>query len=512
MPDFTQPVNKPLLTGRFRQVAGLAAVAIALTGCQTNNTFTSYPINDVTEARPDLQISKFASGSKNLSSQSNDETLAEWKNSIFPLFEQARVLVETKTGQDLSDVKLRLANDTHITNEVTHETSRLVNKQFSNKNFASHFLNSVMKGQTGTYAALYATRTSEVMVSEPLMRSYQRSLPADKNIQRNALLALLIHELVHAADDRRYKIHENRKLNFRASFAQSAAFEGHAQFVTRSICEKANCSDGLEALDEFMFGKRSPPNQLTQSVQAVSRNVLEYSYIEGERFVESLAKRPNGQLLIDKLLSEPPQDPIQILDPASYPNTSREARNQRLISAAGSFQHPWLTTPWTSVQTSPLKGVNLRTDPSRRNAAVDGFTRLITSMVALQLYNQSAPGQAPIEVTVIKADKTETAELFAKTLHQNTRINGAVLSSESRFRKVADPVQAGMLYLTKEPDPSGKTYYTLVGVNDLHVVQISGLGTSELLFVDFIYSLLLELASKPAGEAFASRVKFTNSN
>ncbi len=416
-----------------------------------------------------------------------------------PIFSKARSLVEQHTGVNLSNVSLNIASDMAITDEVSHETKRLIQNQFNDKAFANQFLNSVMRGQKGTYAALYATRKSEVMVSLPLMQNYQASLSNDKDVQESAMLALLIHELVHAADDIQYNIHENRELNFRASFAQSAAFEGHAQYVTRKICAQANCLQGLDALDEFMFGQTNPPNKLTQTVQAISRNVLEYSYVEGERFITTLANQPNGKKLIGDLLTNPPQDPIQILDPKSYPNTEREKQNQQLIAASTSLSHPWLSGSWTTVQTSPLKGVNLRTDPSRRTAAVDGFTRLITSMVALQLYNQAQPEIAPIELTVLRADSAATAKIFAKTLHQNTQINDVQLSGANSVVKVANTpdLEPALLYVTKDPTENGQTYYTLIGVTGINVVQIAGVGTSESLFVDYVDQLLLKLSGLP---------------
>ena len=474
----------------YRRLAALIALT-ALVGCQSTPDSRSNPQNLLQPRQPDINVSKLTS--------SDQLEALDWSGQMQPLFEQARALVAQQTGVDLSDVVLNIANDRSITAEVSHETERLIHSQFNNRRFADQFLDSVMTGQKGTYAALYATRKNQVMVSQPLMQSYQRSLPNDPEIRRSAMLALLIHELVHAADDKRYHIHENRDLNFRASFAQSAAFEGHAQWMTRNICTKANCLSGLEALDHFMFGSRNPPNKLTQSVQAISRNVLEYSYVEGERFIATLAQRPNGAQLISELLSNPPQDPIQILDPKSFPNNAREQRNQQLISASTNLNHPWLNKPWTSVETSPLKGVNLRTDPDRRNAAVDGFTRLITSMVALQLYNQAEPGLAPIELTVIRADSTDTAKLFGKTLYENTQIKGAQLQKEHSLMKTAidgGNTEPALLYLTKEPGDNQSTYYTLVGVSGLHVVQMSGLGRNESLFIDYIDQLLTKLNSQ----------------
>lgn len=479
----------PISVRACRAVAA-GSVLIFLSSCQTAGPDNSVSQQYIPRDSTPLVVQRFTQ-----EPQVNADT---WNASMRPMFEHARTLVEQHTGQDLSKITFNVASDAVITDEVGFETHRLIHSQFDNPQFANNFLDSVMNGQRGTYAALYATRKHQVMVSQPLMQSYQRSLPADKATQDAAILALLIHELVHAADDLRYRIHENRDLNFRASFAQSAAFEGHAQWVTRNICKKANCLAGLEALDEFMFGSRNPPNKLTQPVQAVSRNVLEYSYIEGERFIDKLSKRPNGSALIANLLSNPPQDPIQILDPASYPNTEREQRNQRLIAASTSFDHPWLSSPWTSVETSPLKGVNLRTDPARRDAAVDGFTRLITSMVALQLYNESQPSFAPIELTVLRTESNDTAQLFAETLYQNTQIKNAQLTSNDGLVKVtakAPHMEPAKLYMSAEPAENNLTYFTLVGVSGINVVQISGLGVSQNLFVDYVDKLLLNLAS-----------------
>ena len=422
---------------------------------------------------------------------------------IASLFEQARILVENETGTPLSYVTLKLSDDKDITDEVSHETRRLVHSQFDNTVFATHFLGAVMSGQAGTYAALYASRHKQVMISQVLLEGYRDSLPPEPAVQDSALLALLIHELVHASDDQQYQIHEKRELNFRASFAQSAAFEGHAQWVTRQICKKSGCEQGLKALDDFMFSRQNSPNQLTQTVQAISRNVLEYSYIEGERFVAALAQRPDGLNLIAQLLSKPPVDPIQMLDPDSYPNLAREQRNQQLLGASNSIEHVWLTQPWVSVETSPLKGVNLRADPTRRRAAIDGFTRLITAMVAQQLYDQSSPARAPIDVTILQTDRSDTARLFAETLHQNSQVSGVIttrayVSEGTQAPEILDqpdhvPVNAIALFSTVEPLSADINYYTVVANFGPHVVQISGQNGSDTPFTQYAVAVLSAL-------------------
>lgn len=425
----------------------------------------------------------------------NPGDVSPWQELIYPLYAEARQLVEADLNIDLSHIQLMLVDDEPINDEVARETQRLIRNQFGNSRFAWHFLNKVMKSQAGTYAALFTSRLKAVMVSRQMLSSYEDSLPYSAAVRRSALLTLLIHELVHAADDQRYQIHENRALNFRASFAQSATFEGHAQWVTRRICEQQGCSEGLDALDNFMFSRDSQANLQTQPVEAISRNVLEYSYIEGERFIRELSKRPDGERLIQGLLRSPPQDPIQILAPESFPDTMREERNQRLIEASLGIDHPWVSDQWIGVQTSPLKGVNLRADPSRRQAAVDGFTKLIQGMVAMQLYDQSDVNQAPLEVTLLHAESSHTASLFARTLHNNTQSYDSSSQDEPlRVRTGAGTAQSQMeTHVYRTAVNGEQPYRTAIAVSGPYVVQVAGNSVSAAQLDDYAIRVLLNL-------------------
>jgi hypothetical protein len=328
-----------------------------------------------------------------------------------------------------------------------------------------------------------------------MLKSYAISVAqtSANSSARSALLTLLIHELVHAADDQRYRIHENRALDFRASFAQSATFEGHAQWVTRKICEQSGCVSGLDALDAFMFNTTQAQEQFTQPVEAISRSVLEYSYIEGERFIAGLATRDSSAHLIDELLSSPPVDPIQILSPESYPDDARERRNQLLIKASRNIEHPWVQAPWIGVETSPLRGLDLRADPQRRQAAIDGFTKLITAMISMQFYDQQAPGALPMESTILQAESIQTARLFAQMLHANTEQSGARTNEESvtvrtRQHSASLPVHIYRTTVDGEID-----YKAATVVSGHHVIQVSGNTTDPEILEDYAVRVLVNL-------------------
>ncbi|MFK7892349.1 MAG: hypothetical protein AB8B63_16145 [Granulosicoccus sp.] len=426
----------------------------------------------------------------------SEPTPDNWQHQIQSQFIHAKALVESELNTDLANIKLMLVNDAPINQEVQIETQRLVKNQFDSPAFADRFLEQVMQSQAGTYAALFSARLGAVMVSRQMLETFESRLPADANIRRAALLTLLIHELVHAADDKRYQIHAKRALSFRASFAQSATFEGHAQWVTRNICQRAGCLSGLDALDDFMFSTQNVSNQLTQPVEAISRNVLEYSYVEGERFIVELAKRENGATLIDSILTSPPHDPVQILAPHSYPDTDRDRRNDHLIKATTSIEHPWITHPWAAVETSPLKGINLRSEPLRRQSAIDGFTRLIRAMVAMQLYDQRDIGASPVEVTLLQAESAQTARLFGSTLYRNTHQADAVFKQQelkiSPDGMAASPPVDMQLYRT-EVQAGTLPFHTAIGVSGSYVIQIAGSMKDTELMENFVIRVLMAL-------------------
>ena len=424
------------------------------------------------------------------------------------LFDEARALVEADSDTDLSGIRLQLADDATLLDEVAGETRRLVHGRLGRGPLAERLLGALVGGRSGTYAALYAARHRTVMVSREVLADYLASLPGGRARHDTALLVLMLHELVHAADDLRHGIHANRTLDFRASFAQSAAFEGHAQWRTREICRRHGCLDGLDSLDAFMFGDADAPERSgtrraadeaapaagTDAAGAApralpaDRNLLEYSYVEGERFVTALAARPDGERLIERLLAAPPHDPLQILDPASFPNEARETRNRDLLSASRSVAHPWLERldprARVLVETSPLKGVNLRRDPARRDAAIDGFTRLVTAMVAVQFHDPSARTLAPIEVTLMQTDAVATARLFAGTLHAHALVPGA------RASALGGEGSARGLSRTATALADGGTWRTAIATDGVFVVQASGRDATPALMDDYVLGAL----------------------
>lgn len=428
--------------------------------------------------------------------RSNDQLVSD-------LFQIARTAVSEHFDTNLDEVELKLAHNEILERYVQRETAKLSQAVFSNPDFADLFLSTVMEDQSGTYAGLYVSPENLVVINRELLSIFKESLQehAEKNPDIDAdsqisqgFLALLIHELVHAADNKRFQIHANRKLNFRSSVAQSAVFEGHAQLATREICKQLACTAGLIRLDSFMFEAPEPADPVARSLQAVSRNVLEYAYVEGERFLTDLKNGPNGLKRLEAVLRNPPEDPVQILDPDNFPNQQRIWRNEQIFERLENVEHHWNSPEFAFVETSPIKGLDLRKDPERRAATKEGFTRLIQSMVGAQLFNQRANKIQPIEITVMQTDTEETAKLFSRSFFEKaarggsekTRSNTLQMTIGER-RAEKDDSGSGVwpmkVFLTvtevSNPDLAESHHVNLVANAGNWIIQMGGLAEPQ---------------------------------
>ena len=443
------------------------------------STKTSKALSVEADVIPDAWIQQGLTVNSDLS----DDT------SIRILYDIARDLVEKRFDVELDATALELVDNPRIENIVRRETEHLSRAVFSDEKFAGFFVDRVMADQTGSYAGLFVYPENAILVNRDLLEIFQQRLQGQSaRVKAESLLSLLIHELVHAADNERYQIHARRELNFRASVAQSAVFEGHAQLATREICKQAGCLRGLAQLDAFMFEAPEPTDPLARSLQAISRNVLEYSYVEGERFLRGLTERQNGSEYLSQVLRHPPEDPVQILTPETYPDTARVQRNHSIVDLVQSIDHIWNEEKFALIETSPIKGIDIRDDPERRAATKEGFTQLITSMVGLQIFDQSATALLPIEITVMQTDKASTAKLFAHSFHKkaanrdsdNSQTNTLhlILGEREGIATNAAPKEM-KIFLTRtridEDDvASGDTYISIVANSDNWIIQMGG--------------------------------------
>lgn len=396
-------------------------------------------------------------------------------------FDAARVWVEQRLDVALGEIGLAFAPTAVIEREVARETHRLVAAQFDDAALVDRLQADLARAQQGTYAAVYSARKSVVLVDASLRERLLelaeagvRSAADDAQaLAEDAMQALFVHELVHAADDARYDIVDRPDLDFRRSFTQAAVYEGHAQYRTREICARHDCLDGLALLERLMFDTATTLAAAGPVPRRFSNAALSFAYREGERFVAGLAAREGGAALLESALATPPLDPAQILVPSSYPDAAREARNQALLEHAQSVLHPWRADPFHMVAVSPLRGLSLDDRSERRAEVIDGLTRHAIAMVGVQIHEGGGGGPTPPEATLMQTTTESIAALFASSLHDEARL-GATAEHQQRMsiRRGDGSAMSVVVQIATHEDPWIGDRTVVTASAGRHVVQV----------------------------------------
>ena len=332
-------------------------------------------------------------------------------------FAEAREVVGTELGTDLSQVTLSYTNAEGI---ATHAKSSLIaalSHDLGDPHFTENLVDNILPVQTESVLAIYSPTTKQILLHEENIDKYVQSYPGKSE---KALQALVIHELVHSADDIRHDAFNQSALQYQEVFAKSAVIEGHAQWQTRRICELLQCSDAFRQLNKYMFDTAKPDDPALQYVQNRSFKNLEFVYKEGERFIDELKQRENGDSLVALAFENPPRDSVQIIDPRSFPNRDRESRNQLLSDTVEESNKPWHEHTTGSLKRNVLAAASFSVDPSSRQPIVDFYTSKILAAAKHEYYEHGSSTTIPVAVIALQTDTDATAKKTASLIFNST--------------------------------------------------------------------------------------------
>ena len=197
---------------------------------------------------------------------------------------------------------------------------------------------------------------------------------------------------------------------------------------------------------------------------------------------------------------------MQILSPETFPNLPRVERNLSIVELMQSVQHRWNQSNYAMIETSPIKGLDMRNNPARRQATKDGFTKLIQSMVGLQVFDQSSRAILPVEITVMQTDTRMTAELFARSFFEknrlaeesNSRSNTLEVNLAEQTSNKKRPMRVYVTFTevdgTNRDSEAGDTYLHLIAHSDNWIIQIGGFSNpSDSALLEFSELAMLDL-------------------
>lgn len=332
-------------------------------------------------------------------------------------FAEAKHAVAQTLDTDLSEVQLQVADTDGISVHARSSLMDALEHDLDNSHFTQSLVDNILTLQTGSVLAIYAPAVKQILLHDSNLAKYLQNLETGK---KEALQALMIHELVHAADDKTFQAFKHKSMSYQEVFAKSAVVEGHAQWQTRKICKSLGCSRAFDNLNKYMFDSRSPDDPALQYVQDRSFKNLEFVYKEGERFIDKLQKRKNAKASLALAFSKPPRDSIQIIDPDSFPDRERETRNDKLSVVIDNTTKPWNKNSTGTLKRNILAAAAFSVDPTARQPIVNFYTSKILAATKHEYYEHASDTPIPVAVIALQTDSNNTAVKTASLIFDST--------------------------------------------------------------------------------------------
>ncbi len=332
-------------------------------------------------------------------------------------FTEARSQVGQALNTDLSHVEMEITDARGIAVHAKSSLLDALEHDLDNPRFAENLVDNILTAQTESVLAIYAPTVKRILLHDQNLEKY---LHRQNATPKQAIKALLIHELVHAADDEKYNAFRQKSLSYQEVFAKSAVIEGHAQWQTRRICEEHGCNFAFDELNKYMFDSGSPDDPALKYVQSRSFKNLEFVYKEGERFIDQLQKREDSDAMLNLAFKKPPRDSIQIIDPDSFPNKAREARNDALSTAIENAEKPWNKRSTGSLKRNVLAAAAFAGDPTARQPVVNFYTSKILAATKHEYYEHASDTPIPVAVIALQTDSDITAKKTAALIFEST--------------------------------------------------------------------------------------------
>ncbi len=332
-------------------------------------------------------------------------------------YQEAKNTVSAELKADLSKIDLSVTDSQGIALHAKTSLMGALAHDLNNTKFTETLVNNILSLQTESVLAIYAPTAEAILLHDSNLNKY---LEARQGGYKEAFQALLIHELVHAADDINHNAFKHDAMSYQEVFAKSAVVEGHAQWQTRKICKKLQCEQAFEQLNNYMFATSSPDDPALEYVQSRSFKNLEFVYKEGERFIDQLKQRKNSESAISLAFKKPPRDSIQIIDPASFPNTEREKLNDALSSVIENTNKPWRKDSTESLRRNVLAAAAFSINPSARQPIINFYTSKILAATKHEYYEQGSDTAIPVAVIALQTDSNETARKTASLIFDST--------------------------------------------------------------------------------------------
>lgn len=271
---------------------------------------------------------------------------------------EARAALETELGVKLEEgLQIRIATAEEVGKRVAEENLTQLKRRQPDEEKAKAQAKSLGDAAGAVTFAKYSWSAREFLVVPRTWEQNARLLELPAMTADATLRAVMVHELVHASDDRAHGLAAlvDGADSIDAASAINAVVEGHAQHATRRVCKARGWSAGFDtftgAIGAIPESSKAQGEALLTILRAQSANMT-FAYKDGERFIAAL-EAAGGAEAVARAFREPPRDGETILHPEWYLDPKlRPASLYDAEPALDRFAARFPTDVWSSQRVS----------------------------------------------------------------------------------------------------------------------------------------------------------------
>jgi hypothetical protein len=405
-------------------------------------------------------------------------------------YSQARQLVQDHRGVDLQNVSL----STVTSREMLFVLSDLYGKKldptmtadlrvrvFADRAFA----------EVGFLQAVYDPFAKRIVVNEENLSAHIARMTKGGVGAREAALTVLIHELVHAADDVEFDFIDVEKRHAGDALGVYMMAEGHAELQTEDLCAKAGCSSAFELARTDYLAPNLQRNS-AEEIHAVRSSNMLLLYGQSQSFLKELELRDSSGELIRQAMLSPPGSALDFFDSAAFPSTDRSGSRENIYRILNAVELEEDAKPMLKVPASPYDDSVIPLDRQQRVAFVREQRELVTGagkMVFINQYDRDASG---LSVYLFEASSADAVQIkwreFESSHHDFLRelkkygVRAKHISEDSSTGEVKLPARVQINAAEIENSSTGKPVrlYNSLFIDGNYLIAVSNTDNLEL--------------------------------
>ena len=340
-----------------------------------------------------------------------DSIELELSQNIDRWIKEAKQIVGNDRGLDFDDLSIHFEPEETIHTLYTEwYESNLLNDinyhPFVTTSFFNIWVDNFVKNNIG----MYLLGENTILINEEMLIGEAKRWNRNHDIPlKSVVMSLLIHEIVHAADDAQFDLYKLYRINSGSHLHIEMLIEGHAEQQTEKYCISAGCHD-------LFLLQKATLNSIDVEDEVYIKNNFYLKYGQGYHFFRKLAER--NPSLTQAALKFPPSSVLELFRPRDYPDHYRATVKDRLIKIAEGLSEiitdkPSLKIYWPVYNDSVLPDVL-----EDRQSYAEKLSNYELGSVGFTLVSREDPLKEIVELTIIEYKDDSIAENRAKRFYR----------------------------------------------------------------------------------------------